>query len=303
MRKDLVVINRKTGQEEVETIYGGWALRLLHHPPKGWQWLLRPLSRFINTSPLLSKLWGTIQKTSWSRAQIAPFVQRYHIDPTEWAEPLDSYSSFDAFFSRRLRPEVRPIAQGLAAVMPADGRYRFIQQIEADQSLYVKGSTFSLARLLGSQELAHAYVGGTLLFARLCPTDYHRFHFPCDGMAGRAEEIPGHLWSVNPLLLAQETHLLAENRRMRTLIQSPTYGQVAMVEVGATCVGTIHQTYSPHTEVTKGEEKGYFSFGGSALLVLFEPGRLTLAEDLLASSSQPLELLCQMGEPLGFPAS
>ena len=105
--------------------------------------------------------------------------------------------------------------------------------------------------------------------------DYHRYHFPDDGQAGRPLTISGAFHSVNPWALERLPGLLAENERVLTILQSKNFGGLALLEVGAMMVGRMEQTFEPGTIVKRGDEKGYFLFGGSTMILLAEPGRLT----------------------------
>ena len=137
-----------------------------------------------------------------------------------------------------------------------------------------------------------------MVMGRLCPSDYHRFHFPCDCTPGPARLINGWLFSVNPWAVRRNVHIFTQNKRAVTELDSKPFGKVLMVEIGATSVGSIQQTYTPGIPQLKGAEKGYFEFGASSLILLFPPGSLTLAPDLL-SISPHLEIRCLMGQELG----
>jgi len=157
----------------------------------------------------------------------------------------------------------------------------------------------SLAELLGGKEAAAPFQGGALLVSRLCPTDYHRFHFPLAGIPGEARKIKGPLDSVSPVALAAGARSLAENKRAVTILQTEKFGRVALVEVGAACVGRIVQGFVPGRPVAKGDPKGLFLFGGSTVITVFEPGRLVFAEDLAANSAKGIETYARMGDRLG----
>jgi phosphatidylserine decarboxylase len=126
--------------------------------------------------------------------------------------------------------------------------------------------------------------------------DYHRFHFPFGGVPGKARAVNGPLYSVSPIALRKRPSILWENKREITLLRTPTIGDVLLLEVGATCVGSIVQTYTPDAAVTKGDEKGYFRFGGSCFITIFEPGRVRFADDLVEHSAAGREVYAKMGE-------
>lgn len=136
-----------------------------------------------------------------------------------------------------------------------------------------------------------------MVLARLCPTDYHRYHFPVDCIPGKPQLINGPLFSVNPIALKQNIEILAKNKRKLCKLQSPEFGQVLFIEVGATNVGSINDTFVPGKSYRKGDEKGYFSFGASSLIILFEPNSIVLDADLI--QSEKIEIYCQMGQKMG----
>ncbi len=183
--------------------------------------------------------------------------------------------------------------------MPADGRYLVFPKISASSGFVVKGEKFRLDELLQDAALARRFEEGSMVLARLCPSDYHRFHFPCDGVPGEPRLINGYLFSVNPLAIKQNIHIFSQNKRVVTSMQTEQFGEILYIEIGATSVGSIHQTFSPHQRCKKGDEKGYFSFGGSSLILLFEPGRIVFDEDLVTRSAKHQEVRGLFGQSLG----
>ncbi|MEP3833610.1 phosphatidylserine decarboxylase, partial [Rhodopirellula bahusiensis] len=111
--------------------------------------------------------------------------------------------------------------------------------------------------------------------------------------------INGPLYSVNPIALRQNIHILTSNKRCLTQLETESFGTVLLLEIGATCVGSIQQNYSPGESISKGDEKGYFRFGGSSTMVLFEPGRIQFDADLIENSHQHRELYARMGDHMG----
>lgn len=168
--------------------------------------------------------------------------------------------------------------------------------------LFVKGEMFDLPTLLGDQDLAKRYACGSLLLSRLCPVDYHRFHFPIGGVPGESRLLNGPLFSVNPIALCQNIKILASNKRRLTELETDSLGKVLLLEIGATCVGGICQTYRQGSAVSKGEEKGYFRFGGSSTITIFEPGRVRFDQDLVENSRQHRELYARVGDQMATQA-
>lgn len=299
----LYYIERTTGQKQEEKVYGSKALALLYgeHP---FAPLLRKIFLPICRLSLFSQLYSMFQRTGFSRRKIKHFIKDFNVDSSEFAHPPESYTSFDRFFSRTLKPEARPIASNPnAAIIPADGRFLCFQKIDQDKIFFLKGRHFTLTELLGNEQLAAKYRNGSCVIGRLAPMDYHRFHFPCTGIPGNVRLIAGWLYSVNPAALKHNWKILTQNKRMITFLDSPTFGSVAMLEIGATNVGSIRQTYIDGRTYEKGHEKGYFSFGGSALVLLFEEGKIQLDRDLVANTAKGIETRCLMGQQLGVAAS
>ena len=285
--------NRHTGREETEQVYGEGFLKFSYGNPLG----ALPLHAMVKRGGF-SRWYGRRMDSPATKAKVAPFIAQYGLDPAEFADSPDSYATFNEFFYRKLKPEARPIADS-AAVFPADGRHLGFQKASAIQGVFVKGQNFDLARLLGDDALAAKYADGSLVLSRLCPVDYHRFHFPASGTPGQVKLINGPLFSVSPIALRRRLSYLWENKRTLSKLETSDLGTVLLMEIGATCVGSIHQTFTPGKPVQKGDEKGYFAFGGSSTITIFEPGAVKLATDLVECSSRQLELYAKIGTAMG----
>lgn len=295
---DIQYVERKTGELKEEKIYGRWALSLLYGNSYCSRLFSLAFLPFLARIPWVSKAYGFFQRRAKSARKVAPFIAAYGVDSSEFADT--QFASFNDFFIRKLKPEKRPVVSDpCIAALPADGRYLVFPDLSQTDGFYVKGQHFDLPSFLQNSSLARRFSHGSMMIARLCPTDYHRFHFPCDGTADEAELIDGPLFSVNPLALRRRLSILAENKRMITEIATEKFGTILYVEIGATCVGTIHQTYCSKKAVRKGDEKGFFSFGGSCLVLLFEPGRISFDEDLVRYSKAGIETRACFGESMG----
>lgn len=286
--------NRATGEVETEDVYGEGFLRWAYGNPLGR----------LSVSLAVKRLWfsrwyGWRMDQPKSRAKVAPFIESYGVDPCEFADPVGSYGSFNEFFYRHLKPEARPVdAENGTAVFPADGRHLAVDDVDAAEDFYIKGQSFDLGKFIGDPDLARDFAGGSMLISRLCPVDYHRYHFPVSGEASPVEVLGGSLRSVSPLALRRHLSILWENRRARTVVDSPEFGKVLVMEVGATCVGGMHSTFEPG-RVEKGGHKGYFSFGGSCVTTIFQKGAIRLDADLLEQAAQGREVYAKMGERCG----
>ena len=289
--------NRQSGQLETEKVYGEGFLHFSYANPLG----ALPLHAMVKRAAF-SRWYGRRMDQPKTRAKIEPFLETYGLDPAEFADSPDSFASFNEFFYRKLKPEARPINPDAAAVFPADGRHFGFPKISAIDSFFVKNQRFDLGRLLADDSLASRFADGALVLSRLCPVDYHRFHFPCAGTPGETRLIDGPLFSVSPIALRRRLAYLWENKRTITKLETSDLGLVLCLEIGATCVGSIHQTYAAGKAVEKGDEKGYFAFGGSSTITLFEPGAVRLSLDLLENSAKQIELYSKIGTAMTTPA-
>lgn len=290
----ITFFNRHTGRMETEAVYGEGFLRFVYENPLG----KAALHTLVKRS-LFSRWYGWRMDQPASQAKVRPFIEQYGLDAGQFAAPVDSYATFNDFFYRKLKPEARPIDPDPASVVfPADGRHLILENIASCDSFFVKGTRFDLTALLGDATLARKFAEGAMIISRLCPVDYHRFHFPCDGTPGVPELLNGPLYSVSPIALKQRPGILWENKRCLTRIQSPDLGEVLYLEIGATCVGAIVHTAGTQP-VQKGDEKGYFRFGGSCVITIYEPGRLELDADLLPHARSFTEVYAWMGEKCG----
>ncbi len=294
-KESVQYFDRYSKTMKTEKIYGEAYLRFVYENPLGRLAFLNLVKRGF-----FSRLYGWLMDRSSSKKKIASFLETYQVDSSEFLEDSATYKTFNEFFYRKLKPEARPIhPDPLACVFPADGRHLGFQDLSQTTGFFVKGEIFSLQELLQDLSLAERYSQGSMVVSRLCPTDYHRFHFPVEGIPSPPIPIQGDLFSVSPIALRDNIHIFTRNKRVLTSVESPTFGRVTMIEVGATMVGGIHYTYEAGQEIPKGHEKGYFRFGGSSTITLFEPGRVQLAPDLIECSLKHVELYAKMGDVLG----
>ncbi|MCA9028377.1 MAG: phosphatidylserine decarboxylase [Planctomycetaceae bacterium] len=278
-----------------ELVYGDEALRWTYGTTAG-----RIALHVLVKRVLFSRWYGWWMDRAATRQKIKPFIEEYQLDASEFVLRPEEFGSFNEFFFRKLKPEARPIdPRASSVVFPADGRHLCVPDLSQCEGLFVKGEMFDLETLVGDRELARRYERGSLLLSRLCPTDYHRFHFPVSGTPGEARLLNGPLFSVNPIALCQNIQILATNKRVLTKLTTESCGTVLVMEIGATCVGGICQTYQLGAAVSKGDEKGHFRFGGSSTIMIFEPGRIAFDADLIEQSRLHRELYAHMGDAMG----
>lgn len=280
--------DRETGELRDEPVINEWSMRFLYDHPLGLM-----LAHLVMQRPLASRLIGWFQRTATSRRRIDAFIRQLRIDVSEAEHPVGAYPTLGAFFTRRLRPGMRPVDPDPDALLsPADGRTLVYPRV-ANRALTVKRSRVTLARLLADRRLAEPYANGAAIVVRLSPADYHRFHFPASGAASPARAAGRFLHSVHALALDAGVPAF-RNKRSITRLSTERFGELMIVEVGALVVGTIEQTYRPGP-VERGAEKGMFRFGGSTIIILAEPGRIEIDADLTGASADGIETLVKVG--------
>jgi phosphatidylserine decarboxylase len=285
-------IDRTTGEQKIEKVPGEFWLNWLYNNPIGEM----SLEGFVKRKAL-SEWYGNKMDSPESADKIADFVKDYGIDLNEAQK--QEFTSFNNFFYRKLKADARKIdTDSTVLVSPADGKLLAYADVTY-QDFIVKGYKFNLKEYLQDNELANKFEGGSLIIVRLCPTDYHRLHFPFDGIVKQKnKKIEGDLYSVSPIAIKHKVELFCMNKREYTLLSNNVFGDVVYSEVGATMVGSIIQTHEGK-EFKKAEEKGYFKFGGSTIIMLFEKGKLKIDNDLLDNTQKGMETAVLMGMRLG----
>ena len=287
----ILVIDRDTGTEFEEVILGEGYIRWAYQDSTS-----SLVERLLFRSKLFSKIMGFWYDSPLSRGKIAPAIKALAIDESEFLKPRSSYRTFNDFFIRHLKPEARPYSKDdRDIVSPADGRVLVFPRLDEDTFVPVKGFPFSIHKMLPG--LSDRYVNGALAIIRLCPADYHRYHFPCAGRISDSKDIDGALHSVNPIALGSGPDVFGENKRSYTLIETEAAGTVCFVEVGAFGVGSIVDTVSSDL-VNKMDEKGYFKFGGSTVVLVFEQGKIDFSQDLIDNSALGKETLVKVGQTI-----
>lgn len=234
------------------------------------------------TAPALSRLAGHWLDSHFSRHLIPSFAKKNGIDLTA-CEKTEFYS-FNDFFTRRLKPEQRPVdTTPEALIAPCDGLLS-MYPITPEARFSIKGSSYTPQELLGGDPAASGFSGGICLVFRLCVYDYHRYHYLDDGTKGENHFIPGRLHTVRPIALASVPVFL-QNSREYTLLKTAHFGTVAQVEVGALLVGRIKNHHGT-SSFRRGEEKGTFLYGGSTIVLLLEPGQAALLDRFPADGQE-----------------
>lgn len=290
--KPIGFIDRNSGELKTEKVPGEKWLVWLYNNPVGEASL-----RTIVKRKFVSSIYGEMMDNPSSAEKIDSFVEDFGIDLT--IAKTKQFNSFNDFFTRKLKLAARPIdTNSNILISPADGKILAWTNI-ANADFIVKGYRFNVHSFLNQPEISKNYVNGSLLIIRLAPNDYHRFHFPLSGTVSKSTTIDGDYYSVNPIALHKKTEIFCLNKREYVAISNPVFGDVIMVEVGATMVGSIIQTYTD-SEAIKGCEKGFFEFGGSTIILLFEQNKILIDKDLLSNTTHGLETSVKMGERIGI---
>lgn len=274
-------IETQDGQERLlERLYGNALGRML----------LKPL-----TSPAISKLGGRLLSTKASCVLIEPFIKKQGIDMTQFENK--KYQSYNDFFTRKIKEGAREVDyEPLHLISPCDSRLTALP-ISEDCVLTIKNTRYTVASLLRDKKLADKFKGGYALIFRLCVDDYHRYCYVADGVKTRNRFISGVLHTVNPIA-NDYFPIYKENSREYTLLHSETFGDMVMMEVGALLVGKI-VNHHQRAQVRRGEEKGYFQFGGSTVVLLLQAGAVQIDEDILKNSKEGFETVVKLGEKIG----
>ncbi|NLZ47603.1 MAG: phosphatidylserine decarboxylase [Clostridiales bacterium] len=287
--------NRKTGKYETEKVAGDRYLNWLYSSPVGMTIL-----EMVVKKKFFSKLYGKYCDSKLSARKVPKFIKEFEIDMSVCEKQSPNFNSFNDFFVRKVTAEGRPVDMNQNSLISAgDGRLMVFENIDLDKLVQVKGLTYSFKELLGSSHLYETFDKGICMILRLCPTDYHRFHFIDSGVCGETNKIKGSYYSVNPMALNKKEKLFCQNKREWSLFKSDNFGQVLYVEVGATCVGSIIQSYTPGRRILKGEEKGYFKFGGSTVIIFLEKDKVKIDNDILEQSKLGYETKVNFGEKIG----
>ena len=281
---------------------------------------LKILRQYLVPQRLLSWFAGVLCECRWSwwkNWQINFLIKHYGADlKSAQLERVEDYPTFNSFFTRLLKPELRPIVQGAQAIAcPVDGAISQIGSIQQDQLFQAKGFYFSLSALLGggSDSWASAFVDGHFATFYLAPKDYHRVHMPMAGVLRETIYIPGKLFSVNTLTTESIPQLFSKNERLVCLFET-TAGPMAVILVGAMLVSSIQTVWSKDQVITskiikntiynntqpesmialeRGAELGHFRMG-STVIVLFPKDKMRWSEEL-----QPSDTV-RMGQLLGI---
>jgi phosphatidylserine decarboxylase len=292
--QEILLYNRQTQALETESIFEQNLMEFLFGTSLGLGLAEGVLKHRWPTA--LYALW---QKSRFTKPKIKRFIEQYGINTAEIERPLESFTSFNDFFIRKLKPEARPIDREPShLISPADSRL-LAYQIQHGTVLPIKGKGFTVRELLRDPGASNYFNGYCLVF-RLAPVDYHRFGYIDDGEQAPVRVINGFYRSVNPLAIWKQLPVFSENQRESCVLHTRNFGPVTHVDVGATGVGRIIQHQRQGGPCQRGQEKGYFEFGGSTIILLLKAGVIHLDEDIAAYSGRGIETVVRYGERIGM---
>ncbi|KII87243.1 hypothetical protein PLICRDRAFT_55231 [Plicaturopsis crispa FD-325 SS-3] len=252
---------------------------------------------------------GKIYDDPESVKSIASFAKLYEIQTDDLLVPdLSAYKTFNEFFYRKLKDGARPVQNAddpAAFCSAADSRLTVYQTVNLAKEFWIKGRRFSVPLLLDvtpDSPTALQFDGASLAIFRLAPADYHRFHSPLDGtVTGEVHNVPGQYYTVNPQAVNEPDFdvFTANTRSVMYFKHTATGLPFAFVAIGALLVGSINWSVQPGQEVKRGDELGYFAYGGSTVVAVFPKGLIEFDEDLVVNSKLPIETLVKVGYSLG----
>ena len=293
--KPIEYIYRKTGEKLIEKVPGEKYLKFLYYNPFGELALNLVIKR-----KFLTWYYGKEMDKKSSVSKIKSLIESAGINMAESKKNIDEFNSFNEFFIRELKAGAREIDMNEnTLVSPADGRIFVYENLSEVSKFFLKGDEFTLQEFFKDDFLAEKYKDGVFMIVRLAPVDYHRYHFPADGFINKSRLIEGYYYSVSPHAIKKNFRIYCENKREYSTLKTEKFGDIIISEIAATMVGGIIQSYTPDTFIKKGDEKGYFYFGGSTVIMIFEKGKVAVDKDLILNSQNGIETKVYMGEKIG----
>ncbi|MCL2372550.1 MAG: phosphatidylserine decarboxylase [Defluviitaleaceae bacterium] len=277
------------GQLEEERICPERWMRLIYENPVGGASLLWLVKR-----KAFSRLYGMYCRTRLSAGGIPQFIKKYNVDMTGCN---GTYKNFAQFFAREKEDVTFPKGRSTLG-SPCEGLVKVCTDIRPEQVVVAKGAEFSMAELFADRKLAQEYDGGTMVSIRLTPAHYHRMHFFDDGIVKDTRMIKGDLYSVSPLALNKVVRLYCRNKRALIQFETKNFGDVVLVEVGATFVGSIVHCFNKGQKVSRGQMASYFKPGGSLVLIFLKKGMYMPTAELATRAAEGIETKVLIGEAI-----
>ncbi|ORY25366.1 phosphatidylserine decarboxylase-domain-containing protein [Naematelia encephala] len=314
------VVDRSTGRKNFETmpLYVRVGMHLLFVEGCGYMTYPSVEKLLMDQSVKQGKLYDATGEGV--KEHIQSFIKTYELPIDELlVQDLDNYPTFNSFFARRLLPTARPITSPedpTIIVSPADCRLTAFQTVDLAKQIWVKGKQFTIPTLLTGDDKTDTRFKAvsddpkcSVAIARLAPQDYHRFHSPVEGVIGEIKDIHGELYTVNPQAINEDLNVFTLNKRSVMIIHA-NFGPgresipMAFVAIGAMLVGSIGWSKKTGDKIRKGEELGWFQYGGSTTICVFPSAAgLQFDEDIRSNSEQSMETLVKVGMEIAKVAS
>lgn len=248
----------------------------------------------IATRKTISKISSVYMNSKASTKRIDKFIKKNKIDMTDY--PKREYKSFNDFFTRKVIEGKRPISKDRDDLISVADSKLLVYDINEKTEMLIKGKTYTVRDLLRDKKLSNEYKNGKCLVFRLTVDDYHRYSFVDDGTLVRTKKINGILHTVGPIAF-KRYRVFKENQREYSVLETKNFGTVIQMEVGALMVGKI--VNHDIKKFKRGEEKGYFLFGGSTVVLFFKENQIEIDRDILKNSRLGLETKVKLGEVIG----
>lgn len=246
------------------------------------------------TRKTVSKVSSIYMNSKYSARKIDKFIKKNNIDMSDY--PERNYKSFNDFFTRKVKAGKRPFSKrNFDLISIADSKL-LVYKINEKTEMTIKGKKYTVRDLLRDKKLSQEYKNGTCLVFRLTVDDYHRYCFVDDGEVIKTKKINGILHTVGPVAF-KRYKVFKENQREYSILDTKNFGKVIQMEVGALMVGKI--VNHDITEFNRGDEKGYFLFGGSTVVLLFKENIVDIDEDIIYNSNNGIETKVKLGEVIG----
>lgn len=281
-----MIYNRNTNEfiEEKESLL----LKILYSNMAG-RIILKPF-----TYKWFTNIGKCYMNSKLSKHKIKKFIKKNNINMNEYEEK--KYNSFDDFFIRKIKNNVRNMSNNKSdLISPCDSKLS-VYKINNDTVLNIKNSFYTISDLLCDNDLSQKYKDGYCLVFRLCVDDYHHYHYIDNGKLIKKKNIKGIFHTVRPIA-QKHVKVFSENTREWSLLKTDNFGDVIQIEVGALMVGKICNLKKETFK--KGEEKGYFRFGGSTIVLLFEKNKIIIDSDILKQSNLGNETIVKLYETIG----
>ena len=279
----MIVVDRKT-KEEKELNYSS-SINFLYKNVFG-----RVILHIINNR-LIAKIVSIYMNSSLSKGRINKTIKRNNIDMTLYEDR--KYKSYNDFFTRK-KKDTKFDTNKMSFISPCDSKL-LVLELDNNSSFNIKGSNYNLKNIV-NKDISNEYNRGYALIFRLEEKDYHRYHFIDNGKLDSYTFIKGKLNTVQPI--TYDKNVFHTNSREYTTLYTENFGEIIEVEVGALLVGKITNNKSI-TIFNKGDEKGYFEFGGSTIILFVKKEKIVIDKDILENSKQGKETTVSCGEKVG----